>query len=90
MKHVWVYVYIMNGGCSDFLMYVAFIYSLCSERFTMRQDLLFFSSTSHKVSQERLNMAPSGAIIYLLFVPNIISLLFVFQHRKNARVSSCF
>ena len=28
MKHLWVYVYIMNGGCSDFLMYVAFVYSL--------------------------------------------------------------
>ena len=28
MKHMWIYVYIMNGSCLAFLMYVTFIYSL--------------------------------------------------------------
>lgn len=89
VKYVWIYVYIMNGsrlGFHDVSCGVHIFTS--SERFTMRQDLLFFSSTSHQGVQEKVNMAPSGAIIYLLFVLDVISSLPSIE--KNARVSSCF
>ena len=68
VKHLWVYVYIMNGGCSDFLMYVAFVYSLLLR--TFHNEARFITLLIHFSSgvQEKVYMAPSGAIIYLLFV----------------------
>lgn len=73
----------MNGGCSDFLMYVAFVYSLLLRTFHNEARLSFFSFTSHQVSKKKVYMAPSGAIIYLLFVPNIISVLFPPAQKKR-------
>ena len=78
MKHMWIYVYIMNGSCLAFLMYVAFIYSLKLLMFHIEARFIILLIHFSQGVPRKVNMAPSGAIIYLLFVPNIISLLFVF------------
>lgn len=89
VEHVWIYVYIMNSsrlGFHDVSCGVHIFTS--SERFTMRQDLLFFSSTSHQVSKKRftwLLREPSYTFCLFLTLYPILC-----QHRKNARVSSCF
>lgn len=74
VKLVWIYVIHHERWVLEFLDVCGVRIFTSSERFTLRQDLLFFSSTSHQVSK-KVNMAPSGAIIYLLFVLSIISVL---------------